>query len=184
MIWNEEAFESGDQTTGRGREGLPGLARGGDSPYMAFEQLQLLATSETSSRRPTGVRRSSLDYPRFVTTKVVAKSADVLPQIARTNSGDLARRRLRPYRCGNLPASGERPKISIWLYAGKLYGALDLRRSPDCTYRRIGFEWLCPCSRSRSDPCALEALRLSFCYTEFSHSTLEVSEWRRHRHDY
>lgn len=136
--------------------------------FMAFEQLQPGSTPKPRRRGPTGGPGSSIDYPRVVATKVVAKSADVLSQMARTNSGDLARRRHRAYRCGTRPASGERSRICICLDACK----------------PLGFERLCPWPRSRPAPAARGALRVSFGSTEFSHSTPMLIEWLCHRLKY
>jgi hypothetical protein len=86
-------------------------------PYMAFEVPLPLSTSEASGRGPPAVADKTPDHARFVATKVVAKSADVLSRIATTKSGDLARGRFSPDRCGTRLASGERNETCIWLCA-------------------------------------------------------------------
>jgi hypothetical protein len=96
VVWNEDAVNRAiRRQAGPCRTSSSRFRR--DSPFMAFEELQPFSTSEASGRRPPEVAAQAPGYPRFVATKVIAKSAEVRLQIAGAHSGDLARGRFSPY---------------------------------------------------------------------------------------
>jgi hypothetical protein len=96
VVWNKDAVNRAiRRPAGPCRTSSSRFRR--DLPFMAFEVLQPLSTSEASGRSPSAVA-DQIPTTLVSWPKVVEKPAEMLLQIAGAKSADLARGRFSPYR--------------------------------------------------------------------------------------